>query len=91
MRTYLQDANQAPKAKHSTAKFAAKYWATLGHEGKKVTNKNGRVFVDKTHGFHSRPAKKAELRQANRAQHKQARRALKQELEIELNEHARRD
>ena len=86
MKTYLQAANQKPKVKHSTAKFAARYWATIDNVGKKVKNANGRTFVDKTHGFHSRPAKKNELRQANRTQHKQARRALKQELNNELNE-----
>ena len=89
MSSYLEDAGLPPRRKYDTQMFAAKYWGTWGGKGKKFDRPNGSVGADKTLGFHSRPAKKQSLRQANRAINKVARRSLKKDL-LEKLEDARK-
>jgi hypothetical protein len=68
--------------------FATKYWGTWQSPGvlRKVVRSDGQVSTDKTAGFHSRPAKKQELRNANRALNKAARRSLARQLESMLHD-----
>lgn len=82
----MESAGGGYRPKLSTQDFAAKYWGTWTPCGKKrmVTKTDGTQTTDKTAGFHSRPAKKESLRQANRAINKSARRLLKQQMEEEL-------
>ena len=82
MKTLRLCAGLRDKRKADVQNYPAKYWGTWTDEGSKrlACRSDGSVSVDKTAGFHSRPHKKEELRQANRAITKSARRMLKQQL-----------
>ncbi len=66
----------------------AKQWGMHSSlEGpRKVHRSDGSVSADKTAGLHSRPGKKAQLRQANRAITKSARQALKRQMQKDADQ-----
>jgi hypothetical protein len=82
MKTLRQIAGGNTRRKYDVQNPPAKYWGTWTPQGKRrvVHRSDGSMSTDKTSGFHSRPAHKEQLRNANRSMNKRARQMLKQQL-----------